>query len=68
MDAETRNIDGICPLLIAVQVASPARAKRCAESRDASVANSGSHMPPFGTYKTKSESDIDAIVEYVCTL
>lgn len=56
------------PPLVAMKARFPDKAKLRAQIWDAQVANPDTRMPPFGKHKIVSESDIDAIVEYLYTL
>jgi sulfur-oxidizing protein SoxX len=56
------------PPLVAMKARFPDKAKLRAQIWDAQVANPGTRMPPFGKHKILSESEIDAIVEYLYTL
>lgn len=58
----------IGPPLIAMQARFPDRAKLRAQIWDATASNPGSRMPPFGKHKALSETEIDAIVDYLYTL
>ena len=58
----------IGPPLIAMKARFPDRAKLRAQIWDATASNPGSRMPPFGKHKALSETEIDAIVDYLYTL
>ncbi len=58
----------IGPPLVAMKARFPDKKKLRAQIWDAEVANPDTRMPPFGKHKIISESDIDAIVEYLYTL
>lgn len=58
----------IGPPLIAMKARFPDRAKLRAQIWDASANNPATRMPPFGKYKALSETEIDAIVDYLYTL
>jgi len=58
----------IGPPLIAMKARFPDKAKLRAQIWDATKANPGSRMPPFGKYKIVSEEELDKIVEYIYTL
>lgn len=58
----------IGPPLVAMAARFPDRAKLRAQIWDATVANPGSRMPPFGKHQALSEAEIDAIVDYLYTL
>ncbi|MGV6827472.1 MAG: sulfur oxidation c-type cytochrome SoxX [bacterium] len=56
------------PPLVAMKARFPDRAKLRAQIWDATATNPNSRMPPFGKHKIISESDVDAIVDYLYTL
>lgn len=58
----------IGPPLAAMKARFPDQKKLRAQIWDAQVANPDTRMPPFGKHKIISESDIDAVVEYLYTL
>ena len=58
----------IGPPLVAMKARFPDKAALRAQIWDAQVKNPDTRMPPFGKHKIVSESDIDAIVEYLYTL
>lgn len=58
----------IGPPLIAMQARFPDRAKLRAQIWDAEAANPLTRMPPFGKHQALSETEIDAIVDYLYTL
>ena len=58
----------IGPPLVAMKARFPDKAALRAQIWDPQVKNPDTRMPPFGKHKIVSESDIDAIVEYLYTL
>jgi sulfur-oxidizing protein SoxX len=68
------HIDGgaaggtIAPPLIAMNVRYPDKDKLRAQIWDATVANSESAMPPFGSHHILSDAEIDKVVEFVWSL
>ena len=58
----------IGPPLVAMQARFPDRAKLRAQIWDPMVNNPGTRMPAFGKYQALSDSEIDAIVDYLYTL
>jgi len=56
------------PPLVAMKARFPDKKKLRAQIWDAQVANPDTRMSPFGKHKIISESEIDAIVEYLYTL
>lgn len=58
----------IGPPLIAMKARFPDRAVLRDQIWDAQKKNPATRMPPFGKHKALSESDIDAIVDYLYTL
>lgn len=58
----------IGPPLVAMKARFPDRKKLFDQIYDATAANPSSRMPPFGKHKALSNSDIDAIVDYLYTL
>jgi sulfur-oxidizing protein SoxX len=58
----------IGPSLVAMKARFPDKAKLREQIADPTVANPNTRMPPFGKHKIISDSDIDAIVEYLYTL
>jgi sulfur-oxidizing protein SoxX len=58
----------IGPPLVAMKARFPDKAKLREQIADPTVANPNTRMPPFGKHKIISDSDIDAIVEYLYTL
>jgi sulfur-oxidizing protein SoxX len=58
----------IAPPLVAMNLRYPDKAKLRAQIWDATVANPGTIMPPFGRHQILTEEEIDEVVEYVYTL
>lgn len=58
----------IAPPLVAMKARFPDRAKLHAQIWDATVANPHSAMPPYGRTQLLSESEIDAVVDWLLTL
>lgn len=58
----------IGPPLVAMKARFPDKAKLREQIYDPTIANPNTRMPPFGKHKIISDSDIDAIVEYLYTL
>lgn len=58
----------IGPPLVAMKARFPDKAKLREQIADPTIANPNTRMPPFGKHKIISDSDIDAIVEYLYTL
>ena len=66
---EGANMPGnMGPPLVAMKARYPDKAKLRAQIWDATKANPNSMMPPFGKYEVLSESDIDALTEWVWSL
>ena len=58
----------IGPPLVAMKARFPDKAKLREQIYDPMITNPNTRMPPFGKHKIISDSDIDAIVEYLYTL
>ncbi|GMR08789.1 MAG: sulfur oxidation c-type cytochrome SoxX [Gammaproteobacteria bacterium] len=58
----------IGPPLVAMKARYPDKAKLRAQVWDATKANPGTSMPPFGRHEILSEKDIDYLVEWLYTL
>lgn len=58
----------IGPPLIAMQGRFPDRAKLSAQISDPRTANPDTRMPPFGAHRILSDSEIDAVVDFLLTL
>lgn len=58
----------IGPPLLAMKARFPDRAKLREQIYDSRIANPDTRMPPFGAYGILSDSEIDAIVDYLLTL
>ncbi len=58
----------IGPALLDINIRFPDRKRLRDQIWDASEFNQASLMPPFGRHKILSDSEIDAIVEYLYTL
>jgi len=58
----------IGPPLVAMKARFPDKSKLRAQVNDARTNNPDTRMPPFGTYHILSQSEIDAVVEYLYTL
>jgi sulfur-oxidizing protein SoxX len=58
----------IGPPLVAMKARFPDKAKLRDQIYDPTVTNPGSRMPPFGKHKIISDTDLDAIVDYLYTL
>ncbi len=58
----------IGPPLLAIQSRFDSKEKLREQIYDSTVANPDSAMPPFGRHKVLSDSEIDAVVEYIWTL
>ncbi len=56
------------PPLIAMQARFPDRQKLYAQIYDATQLNPDSRMPPFGQYQILTESEINAVIDYLYTL
>lgn len=56
------------PPLVAMKARFPDRKALFDQIYDATEKNPSTRMPPFGKYKALSNSDIDAIVDYLYTL
>jgi sulfur-oxidizing protein SoxX len=58
----------IGPPLVAMKARFPDKAKLREQIADPTIANPNTRMPPFGKHRIISDSEIDAIVEYLYTL
>ncbi len=58
----------IAPPLIAMKVRYPDKSKLRAQIWDATAFNPESFMVPFGRFKVLTESEIDALVDYIWSL
>jgi len=56
------------PPLVAMKARFPDQGKLRAQIVDPTKNNPNTRMPPFGVHKILSESEIDAVVEYLYTL
>lgn len=56
------------PPLIAMQARFPDRQKLYDQIYDATQLNPGSRMPPFGKYHILTETEINAVIDYLYTL
>ncbi|MEL6710125.1 MAG: sulfur oxidation c-type cytochrome SoxX [Pseudomonadota bacterium] len=56
------------PPLIAMQARFPDRQKLYDQIYDATQLNPGSRMPPFGKYHILTETEINAVLDYLYTL
>lgn len=66
--ADGESPGNVGPPLIAMKARYPDKAKLRAQIWDPMAANPETAMVPFGKYKILSESEIDALVEYIWTL
>ncbi len=58
----------VAPPLVAMKQRFPDKAKLRAQIWDAGAENPASRMPPFGKHKVLTESEIDAIVEFLLAI
>lgn len=58
----------IGPPLVAMKARFPDKAKLREQIHDPMITNPNTRMPPFGKHRIISDSEIDAIVEYLYTL
>jgi len=65
-DAESPG--NIGPPLIGMQARYPDKEKLRAQIRDATVANPGSSMPPFGKHGILTEQQLEDVLEYTWSL
>jgi sulfur-oxidizing protein SoxX len=59
---------GIGPALVAIQSRFESKEKLTEQIYDASIANPGTSMPPFGKHGILSEKEFNNVVEYVWSL
>jgi len=68
MMPDTESPGRIGPPLTGMQARYPDKEKLRAQIRDATIANPGSSMPPFGKHEILTEWQLDDLLEYIWSI